>query len=586
MAGNQIIDRRTVAIPGPTGRAAKITGTSATSVPADQPAAVSMSGPDTDRQFAFQIPRGLPGVNAVPADEAVAAYLSAPDSHAGEIFSTKADKRLFDARDYGIVPDGDTDNTALIQTMVNLSEYGIVFPQGTYLISSPIEVPYKTHPYTVHCVGHVVFKAIEEMPYMFRLGGETDGTKDLSEFWRWCGGLLDGNLKASEGLRFTGNLTGFDVHHVGLNRIIDRAIHMEVPTRTTSHDAKFVDIRINAVRNSSAPTLVGIQADGGDWQMSDVYATDCMTFVKSAGLVQATNTHWFNAAAITGDAVFNVTSGGVVADNLYIDTIETGITPRKADGAYANIRVVLSNVFVFQYAAKPGDTNIVVKVRDAPLLLTNVFGSFASTDGGTCRVLRIVTPDGNPAFSGDMLKVENVTLRGDRDDAIRLGLYGRTQRVTNQNTSHSSGQGVLIALIPQAVSASEVRSQVVKFFALLGADTSQGDVPIYANNTGGFFRSIALGGKFFVTGSGTLAKQKTPLPGRAALYFGVREPIDINGVQFVPLYLYSADASIGYVPEMWGEISPGSNPFLWMDSEPWEPGLTDASFLWTSKSIV
>lgn len=62
------------------GPAARITGVSATSVPAGQDADVDMTGEDQNRQFNFKVPRGLPGVNAVENDEAVATYLSAPDS--------------------------------------------------------------------------------------------------------------------------------------------------------------------------------------------------------------------------------------------------------------------------------------------------------------------------------------------------------------------------------------------------------------------------------------------------------------------------------------------------------------------------
>ncbi|MGX9349159.1 hypothetical protein, partial [Microbacterium sp. KNMS] len=52
----------------------------AVSVPADQPAEVFLTGPETAKVANFRIPRGLPGVNAVAADEAYAAYVAALDS--------------------------------------------------------------------------------------------------------------------------------------------------------------------------------------------------------------------------------------------------------------------------------------------------------------------------------------------------------------------------------------------------------------------------------------------------------------------------------------------------------------------------
>jgi lysophospholipase L1-like esterase len=117
MAGNQIIDRRTVAIPGPTGdvtpealaaqaaaesardeaihaaeNSGNLAGATAKTVPADQMASVSLDGPLNARVAHFEIPRGLPGVNAVPADEAVATYLTTADSQT----AVAADGRIAD----------------------------------------------------------------------------------------------------------------------------------------------------------------------------------------------------------------------------------------------------------------------------------------------------------------------------------------------------------------------------------------------------------------------------------------------------------------------------------------------------------
>lgn len=62
------------------GPAARIASFTAKTVPADQPAAARMMGPDQNREIEVDVPRGLPGVNAVENDAAVATYLSAPDS--------------------------------------------------------------------------------------------------------------------------------------------------------------------------------------------------------------------------------------------------------------------------------------------------------------------------------------------------------------------------------------------------------------------------------------------------------------------------------------------------------------------------
>lgn len=65
---------------GDKGPAGTISSAAAVSVPAGEPARVIMSGNSEVMHADFEIPRGLPGVNAVENDEAVAEYVSAFDS--------------------------------------------------------------------------------------------------------------------------------------------------------------------------------------------------------------------------------------------------------------------------------------------------------------------------------------------------------------------------------------------------------------------------------------------------------------------------------------------------------------------------
>ncbi|HMR72845.1 MAG TPA: hypothetical protein PKD68_02450 [Candidatus Saccharibacteria bacterium] len=361
---------------------------------------------------------------------------------------------------------------------------------------------------------------------------------------------------------------------------------MEAPSHaTTSIDAKLTNIRLNTVRNTAALTAVGIRADGGDWQLFDMYASSCTVFVQSAGFLQATNTHCFNGAQVASDVAFNIRSGGIFAENIYVDTIQTGITSKLANGNYASINIAVNNLFVFQYAEKPGDTNIIHSTWGSTYALNGILGSFSGSSTAH-RVLRLVDSTGTPKFQvGTVVHAQNVVLQGDRDDAIRLGIYQRVQQVAISNGAHVSGGGVLIALIPPA-NGSEVRTQSVKFMSRPQAEDSQGHIGLYAPNSGGQFLSITLGNKYYISTSGVVLKQKTPLPNRAATYFGVKTAIMINGEQFTPVYLYSADADIGNVPTMYAEILPSNQPWLWMSNEPWETGLADASFVWTSKNLV
>lgn len=86
----------------------------AVAVAADAPARATMLGTPDRRGVRFEVPRGLPGVDAIPAAEAVGEYLAAKGSPArialdaavAEIVDTRAMR--FDIRDFGAVCDGQT----------------------------------------------------------------------------------------------------------------------------------------------------------------------------------------------------------------------------------------------------------------------------------------------------------------------------------------------------------------------------------------------------------------------------------------------------------------------------------------------
>lgn len=96
--------------------------------------------------------QGLAGVNAVPADEAVADWIGkvSATSTALKKFHWKQGVRV-DVRAYGAVGDGETDDTAAIRACIEQNAGNtIVFPTGTWLVTSTITVPEHT---TIHGVG-------------------------------------------------------------------------------------------------------------------------------------------------------------------------------------------------------------------------------------------------------------------------------------------------------------------------------------------------------------------------------------------------------------------------------------------------
>lgn len=98
------------------GPAARITGATVETVPADQAAEVAMTGPDQNRQFQFKVPRGLPGTNAVANDEAFATYIAAEDSETRAELNASFASSAQGAKADAAVPNTQAGRTALVGT--------------------------------------------------------------------------------------------------------------------------------------------------------------------------------------------------------------------------------------------------------------------------------------------------------------------------------------------------------------------------------------------------------------------------------------------------------------------------------------
>lgn len=124
---------------------------SASSLAADKPASVSMSGPESNRSVHFGIPRGMPGVNAVANDEATATYIRGTDTNTGNaLFQTVESLSLYDLRRF-LEPGEEmpSDITSLMRTARAAAIEGhartgapvqIYIPAGDYILSGDIEV--------------------------------------------------------------------------------------------------------------------------------------------------------------------------------------------------------------------------------------------------------------------------------------------------------------------------------------------------------------------------------------------------------------------------------------------------------------
>lgn len=150
---DQIIDKRTIAIPGPI-------------------------GPDG--------PQGIPGVNAVENDQAVAAYIG---NNTTNVHAALENWRPpVNIVEYGADPTGVEDASAIINSLTSQGR-SIVIPPGRFLITSPIQARWMS---ITGVSGNTVIIAGAPMQYMVDLGDlKYDGKKSFSGITLNCNNLAE-----------------------------------------------------------------------------------------------------------------------------------------------------------------------------------------------------------------------------------------------------------------------------------------------------------------------------------------------------------------------------------------------------------
>ena len=72
-------------------------------------------------------------------------------------------------------------------------------------------------------------------------------------------------------------------------------------------------------------------------------------------------------------------------------------------------------------------------------------------------------------------------------------------------------------------------------------------------------------------------------PAGGTLYLGVGAAQTVDGVQMYPLYLYNETTALGSLPSFNVAVLGNQNGILWNPAAAWVTGLSDASFIKTSK---
>lgn len=170
---------------------------------------------------------------------------------------------------YGAKGDGETDDTAAIQTCINENpNNNIVFKSPIYLISSPITVNVKGITQSID-LGNAKLITNTELDYMIEiLGSDTTGSTNQS-VCKLHGGTIECNSKAKIGLYDQSKLTVVEALNV-LNAV-DIAIKIGYYSDDIASGAqKYSNINVGRTVQSEYNTGIGIQIGNPDIQFTNI----------------------------------------------------------------------------------------------------------------------------------------------------------------------------------------------------------------------------------------------------------------------------------------------------------------------------
>lgn len=466
--------------------------------------------------------------------------------------------------DFGVFNDGaHGDQSSAIQSVIDAHPEGVYIPSGIYPMAHTLVVAYDLpQPFRMELAAGAHMIAIAEMDDMIHFGVNDAGT-GVREMYALSGGHWDGAGLANCAIHISGVHSGFMISDIDLEEFVTYGIRMDRPP-SGSHDNQLSNIRINKVRDSyETITTYGIYAEGNDWQLSNLYAARCGTFIYSAGTVQVNNIHLFNSAATTGDIGIRCT-GLLLGTDLYFDTIDTCITFASLDGTFSTSRTanraVLANLFYYEYTSK--SSSIIIEMRnDDALIASNVVIQF---NGGTVKrkILSLRTAAGGyttscpRAFLSNVRSATSPTL-GSGDLLNPSRSHPTNIVVTNDSVNHTQNMGVRIGYIPYDPGAS-LRGQTVMFVTRETGRTSRIDfhvtyedgIPVTIMEPKAVVR-VVDGVASPVVSHGVLVTKSL-----RELYLGVKgTPEIVDGINYFPLYLYNDDINMGYIPIIEAEVT-------------------------------
>ena len=180
----------------------------------------------------------------------------------------------------GVHGDGETDDTTLIQNLIDTNGYGeLYFPDGTYLITSPLTIR-SANEYGVSLTfaENATLKTNLDIDSLIEVGNNSTGSYTRyakGSIITISGGILDAT-HTTQAIKITSNRKQTVVKDLTILNISTRGIYTAIGSDSTSStDNKFINLSING--NRSANSSVGIYLNAYDDKLSHININGCKT---------------------------------------------------------------------------------------------------------------------------------------------------------------------------------------------------------------------------------------------------------------------------------------------------------------------
>ena len=348
-------------------------------------------------------------------------------------------------KDFGAKGDGVADDTAAIQAAIDKMEDGkhsVVFPSGTYLVSSPIVTSAQSSKAgTINLNGSTI-KASPNFvgEFVIELGGKDepcayDATINITYF---TNGVVDGNSVAS-GIRIQGmHLT--TIQDVNVFNATDIGIQID-KSNNTSADAYIKNVMVSGINKVGSR---GLFINSFDNEV-DGFRSRCFPI----GIDDPNGGYLSNCHPIYGlmddnynDSIGFKLSGGPKLVDCYADNFAVAF---QNDSAYTNVSAV--NIHAFWYT-NTDNNHIFLKQTNSSVFLWDIYGAtYTVPSNGTNKILEL--PSDLNAYSfesarygftgfrvseGDWQKLSNPY----NDWGLALPLYKRNSISLRNNTASAN----------------------------------------------------------------------------------------------------------------------------------------------------